>query len=349
MESLMRRSLSAIALVAAATLALAGCAGGDETPAATGGGGTGGDELEELVSAAQDEGSLVFYLTPPEATAQQLADAFYDEYGIEAEFVRMTGGELAARYSAEVEAGAPAADLVMPSYDEFIDKGLDEGWLLGLDEADIPGYDEFPEEGKLADGAVAVVQFAPSGLSWNTEALGDLPAPETFEDLADPQYEGKLLLTDPSSSQAYIQFWTMVAEAYGMETVEAIADNAVRLYNSVVPMTEALGAGEGAVTGPNVGQVVAGAAKSGAPVEFTVPDLTNGPEIVLSLSADAQSPNAARLFAHFVLSEAGQDILNAAAGNISAYNFDEMPAEYVRIDRDTALENEQAILDAFGL
>ncbi|WP_203137591.1 ABC transporter substrate-binding protein [Microbacterium sp. JZ31] len=342
----MRRTLSTLAIIAATGVALAGCA--SDEPAAEGGD-TGDAALDELVSAAQEEGSLIFYLTPPEDTARELADAFAEKYGVEAEFVRMTGGELAARYSAEVEAGAPAADLVMPSYDAFVDQGLDEGWLIGMDEADIPGYEDYPADGVLADGAVPVVQFAPSGLSWNTDALGDLPVPDSFDDLADPAYKDKLLLTDPSSSQAYIQFWSMVADAYGMETVEAIADNAVRLYNSVVPMTEALAAGEGAVTGPNVGQVVAGAAASGAPVEFAVPDVTNGPEIVMSISADAQSPNAARLFAHFVLSEEGQDILNAAPGNISAYSFDEMPAEYVRVDRDAALENEQAILDAFGL
>lgn len=343
----MRRTFAGIALASASVLTLAACGSGG--PGGTGDVDTGDPELDELVSAAQDEGSLVFYLTPPEGTAQKLADAFFDEYGIEAEFVRMTGGELSARYSAEAEAGAPAADLVIPSYDEFIDTGIDEGWLLGLDEADIPGYEEFPKEGKLDDGKTAVVQFAPSALSWNTEALGDLPAPDSFEDLADPKYKGEVLLADPSSSQAYIQFWTMIADEYGIETVEAIADNSVRLYNSVVPMTESLAAGEGSVTGPNVGEVAAGAKSSGAPIDFTIPGLTNGPEIVMALSADAQSPNAARLFAHFVLSEEGQEIINPGEGTISAYDYDQMPADYVRVDRDVALENEQAILDAFGI
>lgn len=343
----MRRSFSMLALAAVGAIVLAGCSsdnGGDVSPEAVSDG-----DLDALIEAAQAEGELVVYLTPPESTAQQLADAFFDEYDIDASFVRLTGGELAARYSSEVEAGAPAADVVIPSYDEFIDKGLDAGWLTGLDEAGIPGYDDFPAEGKIDDGKTAVVQFAPSALSWNTDALGDLPVPETFEDLADPQYEGKVLLSDPTSSQAYIQFWTMIEDAYGIQTVEAIAHNQVRLYNSVVPMTEALGAGEGAVTGPNVGQVVAGAAAQGAPVDYVVPDVTTGPEIVMAVSTDAQSPNAARLFAHFVLSEDGQAILNAAPGNISAYDYDQMPAEYVRIDRDEALANEQVILDAFGL
>ncbi|WP_166983088.1 ABC transporter substrate-binding protein [Paramicrobacterium fandaimingii] len=342
----MRRLASAAAIITVAALTLVGCSGdqaGNEDVS------TGNAALDELITAAQEEGSLVFYLTPPEQTGQELADLFAEKYGIDAQFVRMTGGELASRYSAEVDAGAPAADLVIPSYGEFVDIGIDEGWLTGLDEADIPEYKDFPEEGKIDGGRTAVVQFAPSALSWNTEALGDLPAPETFADLADPQYKGELLLTDPSSSQAYLQFWTMVADEYGMETVEAIADNAVRLYNSVVPMTEALGAGEGSVTGPNVGQVVTGAAEAGAPVEVAVPSLTTGPEIVMAISTDAQSPNAARLFAHFVLSEEAQEIINGAPGNISAYDYDEMPADYVRIDRDKALENEQAILDAFGI
>ncbi|MGM7699112.1 ABC transporter substrate-binding protein [Microbacterium sp. A84] len=343
----MRRSLSLLALAMAGALALTGCSGdasGDEPTEVISDG-----DLDALIEAAQAEGELVVYLTPPESTAQALADAFFDEYDVEASFVRLTGGELSARYSSEVEAGAPAADIVIPSYDAFIDDGIDEGWLTGLDEAGIPGFDEFPEEGKIDGGKTAVVQFAPSALSWNVDALGDLPVPESFDDLADPQYKGKVLLSDPTSSQAYIQFWTMIEDAYGIETVEAIAQNQVRLYNSVVPMTEALGAGEGAVTGPNVGQVVAGAAAQGAPVEYVVPDVTTGPEIVMAISTDAASPNAARLFAHFVLSEEGQAILNAAPGNVSAYNYDEMPAEYVRIDRDEALANEQTILDAFGL
>lgn len=342
----MRRLRTAATVLAVAALALVGCSG-DQS--GTESGSTGNVALDELIAAAQEEGSVVFYLTPPEETGQELADLFTEKYGIDAQFVRMTGGELASRYSAEVEAGAPAADLVIPSYGEFVDVGIDEGWLTGLEDADIPEYENFPDEGKIDDGRTAVVQFAPSALSWNTEALGDLPTPESFTDLADPQYKGELLLTDPSSSQAYLEFWTMVADEYGMETVEAIADNAVRLYNSVVPMTEALAAGEGSVTGPNVGQVVTSASKAGAPVEVAVPSLTTGPEIVMAISTGAQSPHAARLFAHFVLSEEAQAIINSAPGNISAYDFDKMPDDYVRIDRDKALENEQAILDAFGI
>ncbi len=341
------RSLLAFAAAAATALVLAGCAGddaaapGDDEVVETG-------DLDALIAAAQEEGEVVFYLTPPEATGQALADAFFEEYDIEATFVRLTGGELSSRFSAEVEAGAPVADLVLPSYDQFIDEGLAAGWLTGLDEGGVPAFEDFPEEGKL-DGGIAIVQFSPSALSWNTDALGDLPVPDSFDDLADPQYAGKLLLTDPTSSQAYIQFWTLIMDEYGLETVQAIADNRVRLYNSVVPMTEALAAGEGAATGPNVSAVVAGAAKNGAPVEFALPDLTTGPEIVMALTTEAAHPNAARLFANFVLSEKAQEIINGVPGNLSAFDYDQMPADYVRVDRDSALKNEEVILDAFGL
>lgn len=345
----MKRSLTLIAAAALIGVALTGCSsGGSEAPAETTPAAN-GSSLDALIEAAQQEGEVVFYLTPPEATAQALADAFYDAYEIEASFVRLTGGELASRYSAEVESGSPAADLVMPSYDEFIDRGLEEGWLTGFDEADIPDYADFPESGKINDGQIPVVQFAPSVLSWNTEALGDRPMPETFEDLADSQYSNSVLLSDPTSSQAYLQFWTLIMDEYGIETVKAIADNQVRLYNSVVPMTESLAAGEGAVTGPNVAQVVTGAQKNGAPVDFLLPDVTTGPEIVMSLTTNAAHPNAARLFAHFVLSEEGQSIINNAPATFSARTAYDLPSGYVRVDRDQALANKDAILQAFGL
>jgi iron(III) transport system substrate-binding protein len=342
----MKRNHAVLATIAVGMIALSGCSGDTESPPAEGG--AAGD-LDELIAAAQDEGQLTFYLTPPEATGQALSDAFFDEYGVEANFVRLTGAELATRYSSEAQAGAPVADLVMPSYDSFIDEGLQEGWFVPLVDADIPDFAEYPTEALIDDGQTAVVQYAPSVLSWNTEELGDVTPPESFDQLADSEYAGQVLLTDPSSSQAYLQFWTLMMEEYGIETVQAIADNQVRLYNSVVPMTESLVAGEGVVTGPNVGGVVSGAMAQGAPIDFSIPEVTTGPEIVLAVSEDAVSPNAARLFAHFVMSEEGAEIINNTEGVFSAYQSADLPAGYVRVDRDEALGNEEEILSAFGL
>ena len=339
-----RKFAASLAALAAGSLLLAGCTGAAEEPTTPGAGGD--SELEELIAAAQDEGVLTFYQTPAEPIAQAAADAFADKYDIEVNFVRLTGGELATRYTAEADAGAPVADLVIPSYDAFIDEGLADGTFVPLTEAGIPGLDEFPEAGLLDGGATAIVTYNPSALSWNTEALGDAPIPETFEDLADPAYAGKLLLADPSSSQAYLQFWTYMIDQYGEDTVQAIADNAVRLYPSVVPMTESLAAGEGSVTGPNVGLVVAGAAANGAPVEFAVPEVTTGPVIVIAISADAQSPNAARLFAHFVLSDEGQEIYSGDPGSFPA---SDLPDGFTIVDRDEALANRDLIFGIFGV
>jgi len=341
---MIRKLAAPLALLAAAGLVLAGCTATDEP---TTGPDTGGDAaLEELIAAAQEEGTLTFYQTPAEPIAQAAADAFADLYDIDVNFVRLTGGELATRYSAEAEAGAVVADLVIPSYDAFIDSGLDDGTLIGLDEADIPGFADFPEDGLIDGGRTAIVTYNPSALSWNADALGDAPVPESFEDLADPAYEGEILLTDPSASQAYLQFWTLMLDTYGEETVQAIVDNSVRLYPSVVPMTEALAAGEGSVTGPNVGLVVEGAKANGAPLDWTLPEVTTGPVIVMAISADAPSPNAARLFAHFVLSEEGQAIYSGDPGSFSAVD---LPEGFTIVDRDDALANQDTIFRIFGL
>lgn len=342
---MVRKLAAPIALAALTGLLLVGCTGADEPD--TGAPAAGGDAaLEELIAAAQEEGTLTFYQTPAEPIAQAAADAFADKYDIDVNFVRLTGGELATRYSAEADAGAVVADLVIPSYDAFIDAGLENGTLIGLSDADIPGFEDFPEAGLIDGGKTAVVTYNPSALSWNTDALGDAPVPESFEDLADPAYAGKILLTDPSASQAYLQFWTLMLNEYGEDTVQAIVDNSVRLYPSVVPMTEALAAGEGAVTGPNVGLVVEGAKANGAPLDWSLPEVTTGPTIVMAISADAPSPNAARLFAHFVLSDEGQEIYSGDPGSFSASN---LPEGFTIIDRDEALANQDTIFGIFGL
>lgn len=342
---MIRKLTAPVAFLAATAFVLTGCAA-DEGPTTSDPGAGGDASLEELIAAAQAEGTLTFYQTPAETIAQKAADAFADKYDIEVNFVRLTGGELSTRYSAEASSGAVVADLIIPSYEELIDQGLADGTFVPLKDAGIPGFDEFPDAGLLADGGTAIVTYNPSALSWNTEALGDAPVPESFADLAAPAYKGKLLLTDPSTSQAYLGFWTHMLNEFGEDTVRAIVANNVRLYGSVVPMTESLSAGEGAVTGPNVGLVVEGAKRNGAPLEWALPEVTTGPVIVLAISADAPSPNAARLFAHFVFSEEGQAIYSGDPGSFSATN---LPAGFKLIPRSEALSNEALIFDIFGL
>lgn len=287
--------------------------------------------LEDLIAAAQEEGSLTWYSVPAEAIAQEVSDAFEAEFGISVEFQRLASSDLSTRYSTEAETGNPVADAIVVSNTPFVAQAHENGWVVPLADADIPGFPgDYPSEFILDDRGTAIVSIEPTVISYNTDRVSEDEVPETWSDLADPKWEGRILLVDPAGSPAYIDFWTVVMEGEGEEVLEGIARNAVRTYPSGVPLHEALGAGEGDIGVPGVGSIVLGAADRGAPLSYVTPELTTGPEIVVLLSDGASNPNAAKLFAWYLMFGDGQQIINALESTASPATGEGMPASYTR-------------------
>ncbi|GAB3428844.1 ABC transporter substrate-binding protein [Actinophytocola sediminis] len=337
-------------LATTALLGLTACGGGDggET-AADEAAKSGNEPLAELITSAREEGGVTFYSVPPEDVAQALADAFTEKYGIDASFVRLTAAPLAQRFAAEAESGQPGADMIMVSNSPFYADGIAKKWLTPLPEANIPDYPAgLPAEFVLADRGTAVVQVQPSGFGYNTDEVSEQDAPKDWPDLLDPRWRGKILMANPKSSPAYVDFWYLIEQEYGIDYLEDLRAQVARFYDGTVPLTEAMAAGEGAITVPNVTSAVQPAKDKGAPVAINVPPLTTGPEIVAGIATQAQHPNAARLFTHFVLSEEGNKILNSQPGSVSPYDTATMPAEFTRVDHAEAAKKEKEILGALG-
>ncbi|MDY7106244.1 MAG: extracellular solute-binding protein, partial [Actinomycetota bacterium] len=304
--------------------------------------------LEELVAAAQEEGSLVWYSVPAEEIAQSISDGFSDEYGIDVEFQRLASRDLSQRYAAEVDAGDTVADALFVSNTPFVSEAMGNGWTTPLADAGIPGYPgDYPAEFVLDDRGTTIASIEPSGIAYNTDQVGEDEVPTDWAELAGPEWEGRILLTDPAASPAYVDFWSVVLDAQGPEVLEGIAANTIRTYPSGVPTTEALAAGEGAVAIPGVGSIVAGAAERGAPVAYSQPDLTTGPELVVLVSADAPHPNAARLFAWYLLFGEGEALANALPTTASPLTGEDLPPEYTRVSPD-AQQRADEILGLLG-
>ncbi|CAM3518987.1 ABC transporter substrate-binding protein [Kibdelosporangium persicum] len=338
------------ALTACALLAVTACGGGDGGEAAADAAAKAGNKaLSDLITKAREEGGVTFYSVPPEDVARALADAFTEKYGIDATFVRLTAAPLAQRFSAEAQAGRPGADVIMVSNSPFYADGIAKDWLTPLPEAGIPGYPGgLPADFVLADPGTAVVQVQPSGFGYNTDMVSEKDAPKDWPDLLDPKWKGKILMANPKSSPAYVDFWYMIEKEYGIDYLQDLRGQVARFYDGTVPLTEAMAAGEGAITVPNVTSSVQPVAAKGAPVAINVPDLTNGPEIVAGVATKAQHPHAARLFTHFVLSEEGNRILNSQPGSVSPYDKAKMPARFTRITHADAVRKEKEILGALG-
>ncbi|WP_346618743.1 extracellular solute-binding protein [Blastococcus montanus] len=321
----MRTSRNSSAIIGAGlalSLTLAGCGGGGDDDSAT------EDvaaptletsaELEELISAAQEENCLTVYGAPDETILKAVTDAFTEQYDVPVSFIRLVSADLTQRFSTEAEAGAQAADVILLTSSPFYADALSKGWLQPVDEAETPAFPgEFPEEYTADDGATPVVSLVPTEMVYNSDLLEE--APDSWEAYGDPANKGELLFAEPTSSPANLSFWALMREEYGDEFLEAVAANEPTWYNSAVPATQGVAAGEGALGFPGVAAIVASLQGSGAPVESAVLAPTTGPEIALGLSADSPCQNAGKLFANYLLSEEGNTYFNEVSDAISPY------------------------------
>jgi iron(III) transport system substrate-binding protein len=308
------RFLTAAAVTGATAVALAltGCAGGSTSaPAAD-------DPLAELISAAQAEGSLVFYSANPVPGTEHLAQAFEEKYGITVEPLGLPAGTLLQRFASEASANSFNADIILGAgFDQVVtDEYIPAEWMIPIQDAEIPVLDagEYPEE--FLNQSTASVAYNPWILAYNTDLIeGD--APTSFEDLADPQFKGKVCTPDPEVAVAYIEIWDRLLAEYGEEMLEGVAANEPKIFDSAAAATAALAAGECAIAGPVSGPGV-DALPEGAPVSALTPKVTTGTQMELGYINPEKipHPNAAKLFAQYVLTPEGNEQQAIVGDNI---------------------------------
>jgi iron(III) transport system substrate-binding protein len=340
----------AMVLLVAGLLLAVGCGGDDE---GSGGGAattsTGDPALDKLVTAAKEEGQVTFYAVPDERVAQQLADAFEKKYGIEAKFTRATAAELEQRFSAEAEAGAPVADVMLTLNDGFLADAIKKGWMTPLDRAGILGFpgDWIAPQAILRDPSTVMVQVTNMGIGFNTDAAGDA-APKSWEDVLDPKWKGKVAIADPNNA-IHNDLFYVLSKQYGMDYLSRLKGQIGRIYPGGAPMVEALASGEASVA---IGIVAAGlkiVKEQGAPIGWSIPKDTLASPTVLGVSANAPHPNAAKLLAHYILSQEGLKLLNDSPGSIPPTDAASLPGSFASPALDAEARDHQAeIFGALG-
>lgn len=311
-----RTTCTTTALIGIGAL-ITGCGGGNAGNAS--GDFSGDPALESLVTEAREAGSVTFYSMIDESALRTISESFNEAYGVEVEPVRLVTADLIQRYSAEASSGQSVADAILLTDSPFFDDALQNDWIQPMDELDLPmGDTALPEDFLTHDGAVPIVSLIPTDTVINTDKITD--SPTSWEDYADPQYRGRLMLAEPDSSPANAAFWTLMRETYGDDLLRGIAANEPRWMNSAVPVTQAVAAGETDMGHPGVAAIVNNLIGSGAPIELVSLEPTTGPEAALGVSANSPNPAGAKLLATYLASEEGNRLLNDETAAISPFD-----------------------------
>ncbi len=269
--------------------------------------------------AARKEGSVSWYTSTPIALAQQLADDFQQQTGIKVQLLRTGGQAVLRRLQQEIAAGRPGADVMTMS-----DAGAANALAKqGLFEPFRPaGFEQVVEAARDRDGRWMAQRLSIIGIPVRTDKVKDVPA--TWSDLKHPKYKGLMVMPDPSFTAIQLVVVGMLSRVLGWDFYEALRANETMIVQGHQQVFSTMQQGERVI-----------GAEGADPRSFAhgqeVPNQkliypTEGVFIVSSPTAvlkDARKPNAAKLFAQFMISPAAQQTI--AAGGIHAARIDIAP------------------------
>jgi iron(III) transport system substrate-binding protein len=273
---------------------------------------------------AEVSGKLVLYTSQPNEDAQRTVDAFMAAHpGVTVEWVRDGTPKIMAKFRAELEAGAPQADLLLIA-DSVTMEGLKaEGLLMAHPEADISAY----EPGIMdADKTWFATKLITTGIVYNTSAP---VKPASYKDLLAPEVTAAFMMPSPLASGAATIHMVSVTDVpeLGWGYYETLAAQGALADGANGGVFKAVAGGE-KLYGFLVDFLAIREKAKGAPVEFVFP--AEGVSAVsepVAILANTQNPDAAKAFVDFLISEEGQKVA-AEMGYLPAHPAVAPPAGF---------------------
>ena len=288
----------------------------DEDPA--------GFDLDALIAAARTEPGITIYDQTTKVVAT--AKAFAAKYGLEATGVKVELGAI-DKVLKENQSGNVIGDVVinedLPAYAvELLDQGVLVNWVPGDMKDSIKPGDRYP----------LIVHYGPMGWVYNNQAYSSCPVSNIWQ-LTDEPFRGRVAMADPLSNAKYPYWFNTMAhnddaalraaykQLYGRdlttdqpdaahEWVKRFAQNNPKLTKNDEDVSEAVGApGQ---KEPSFGPISMAKFRNIAQKGYHLalcdgmkPWALQSFPSAIAYAAKTDSPNAAKLYIHYMLTEEG--------------------------------------------
>ena len=286
--------------------------GGSGTSAQTPGDATalylyqGADREARLLAKAREEGTLVLYTSMAPSESGRLAQAFEKKYGIKVQIWRNLSEAVLQRALAEAQARRHSVDVVETNGPE-VDALAKEGIVTEFFSPHVAGLHPFavPAHHKWVSDRINLFV-----VGFNTAKVKREEIPATYEGFLDPKWKGKLAIeaTDQEWLGAVIKYW---GEQRGMNFFRKLASLKPELRKGHVLLAQLVAAGEIPVALTAYSGNIDSIKEKGGPVDWVAVEPLVGRPQGLGVAKHAPHPHAALLFADFVLSPEGMELLGA--------------------------------------
>ncbi|MGD9704983.1 MAG: extracellular solute-binding protein [Acidimicrobiia bacterium] len=270
------------------------------------------DTLETLVAEAEAEGSVTVYSSQGQDNLNALAAAFEAEYpGVNVEIVRDVDSTAIARVETERQTGSVTGDFVVSAAPAWVTEKAAEGWFLEPTGPQFTCDTDYDTEAYVHDGGAFEVSAVVFTYMWNTDLYPQ--GIDSYEGLLDPALSGgKVGIVDPAIAPVLVDFYHWLGDSFGDTYLDDLAAQEPRIYPGAQANQEAVISGEVLASAyvapvPAVVQAIA----DGAPVDYGIPEEAWGAKFYGTIIDGAQHPNAAQLFANFMVSAPGQELIHS--------------------------------------
>lgn len=264
------------------------------------------DRNDQLYETAKENGPVLLYVTlpPPEVDAQ--ITGFNELYpDIEVEYYR--GGSTGSMINRILtESAADQLDADVSWNNDHIAYVLDgQGLFQEFISAEDESYDA---DFRIVDSSYPTYinywMFA-----YNTDLVDESELPTSYEDVLDERWSGDL--TVATYTDWFYGLWDILgedrAESFFAELAEKDPLTTKQFTPALLPVIQ----GERSLTLSTVSGVLRGRQEEGAPLEGYFPDeATVARTVPISVFADGGNPEGGLLFAEYVLSQEGQQLLS---------------------------------------
>jgi len=264
----------------------------------------GADRDARLLAEAKKQGKVTIYTSLNLKDSVPITEAFEKKTGIKTELWRASSEKVLQRGVTEARAGRYSPDIFETNGPEmealYREKLLSEFWsphFKDLPEAAFPGHRHY-----VAD------RFNFFTIGYNTNLVKPNEVPNSYEDLAKPQWAGRVGMEagDVDWFAAMVKY---MGEAKGLAFFRALAANHPQIRTGHTLMAELLASGEIPLIADIYNHNVERLKVKDAPVEWKAIEPTFGRPNAIGVATHAPRPHAALVFADFMLSPEGQELI----------------------------------------
>ncbi|MDA1184572.1 MAG: extracellular solute-binding protein [Acidobacteria bacterium] len=265
----------------------------------------GPDRLQRLIDGAKREGRLTVYTSAQTSDLGPVVDAFEEKYGITATIWRAGSEAVLNRVLQESRAGRHTVDVVETNGPEL--ESLHREQLL--QRVSSPHHANLIAPALRPHGEWVGTRLNVFVQAYNTNLVKKAELPNTWEDLLDPKWKGRLGIEAEDSDWLAGVFGEIGEEQGRRLFQDIVATNGVSTRKGHTLLTQLVVSGEVPLALTVYNYKAEQLKRQGVPIDwFTIGNAIARPNGV-AVVRTAPHPHAAALFYDFELSEEGQQII----------------------------------------